>query len=271
MEPITSWSSERVSEWLKGLEAPLQQYPFSEWHLSGIDLLQLTSQELETLGVTKIGHQELILEAVEKLCALIYGLGGESLRSLTEKLRGVAHHLQMNIQSRWSLRSYNSHSASKLPARELQEVLDLITTAKGLFSLLNRYQFSQLCGFTASKNIITLCRDLGTTVQKDITIYEKEKDIISICRQLVAVCDEILTGSPDALLSHTTRLESVDLVPSDPGDQLGVEIISTGSSNHYVTGSVAKSAAEFCEKILAGDEVVQVNDQIVVGWSRGAC
>ncbi|XP_076151676.1 connector enhancer of kinase suppressor of ras 1 isoform X2 [Alosa pseudoharengus] len=280
MEPITSWSSERVSEWLKGLEAPLQQYPFSEWRLSGIDLLQLTSQELETLGVTKIGHQELILEAVEKLCALIYGLGGESLRSLTEKLRGVAHHLQMNIQSRWSLRSYNSHSASKLPAGELQEVLDLITTAKGLFSLLNRslcsglisgfhrYQFSQLCGFTASKNIITLCRDLGTTVQKDITIYEKEKDIISICRQLVAVCDEILTGSPDALLSHTTRLESVDLVPSDPGDQLGVEIISTGSSNHYVTGSVAKSAAEFCEKILAGDEVVQVNDQIVVGWSR---
>ncbi|XP_031435748.1 connector enhancer of kinase suppressor of ras 1 isoform X2 [Clupea harengus] len=268
MEPITSWSPERVSEWLKGLEAPLQKYPFSEWHLSGMELLQLTSQELEQLGVTKIGHQELILEAVEKLCALIYGLGGESLRVLTGKLRGVAHHLQMSIQRRWSLRSCNSQSDSKLPAGELQEVLDLITAAKGLFSLLNRNQFSQLSGYTASKNIITLCRDLGTTVQKDITIYEKEKDIISICRQLVAVCDEILTGSPDALLSHTARLESVDLVPTSPGDQLGIEIISTGSSNHYVTGTVAEFPADFCEKILAGDEVIQVNDQIVVGWSR---
>ncbi|KAL2098455.1 hypothetical protein ACEWY4_004935 [Coilia grayii] len=48
----------------------------------------------------------------------------------------------------------------------------------------------------------------------------------------------------------------------------GIEIISTGSSNHYVTGTVAESPADFCEKILAGDEVVQVNDQIVVGWSR---
>ncbi|KAL2098454.1 hypothetical protein ACEWY4_004934 [Coilia grayii] len=166
MEPITSWSSERVSEWLKGLEAPLQKYPFSEWRVSGMDLLQLTATELELLGVHKIGHQELILEAVEKLCALMYGLGGESLRSLTEKLRGVAHHLQRSIQGRWSLRSYDSHSATKLPSSELQEALDLITSAKGLFSLLNRYQFSQLSGFTASKNIITLCRDLGTTVQK---------------------------------------------------------------------------------------------------------
>lgn len=36
-----------------------------------MDLLQLTSKELEKLGVTKIGHQELILEAVEKLCFLV--------------------------------------------------------------------------------------------------------------------------------------------------------------------------------------------------------
>lgn len=64
--------------WLKylcalwpGLDAPLNQYPVSEWHLSGSDLLQLTSQDLEKLGVQKIGHQELILEAVEKLCSLV--------------------------------------------------------------------------------------------------------------------------------------------------------------------------------------------------------
>lgn len=36
-----------------------------------MDLLQLTSKDLENLGVNKIGHQELILEAVEKLCFLV--------------------------------------------------------------------------------------------------------------------------------------------------------------------------------------------------------
>jgi len=60
-----------MSVCLLGLDAPLQQYLFSEWQLSGSDLLQLSSSTLEKLGVHKIGHQELILEAVEKLCALV--------------------------------------------------------------------------------------------------------------------------------------------------------------------------------------------------------
>ncbi|XP_034087643.1 connector enhancer of kinase suppressor of ras 1 isoform X2 [Gymnodraco acuticeps] len=268
MEPITSWSEERVGEWLQGLNAPLHQYPISEWHLSGLDLLQLTCQDLEKLGVYKIGHQELILEAVEKLCSLTYGMGGENLRSLTEKLRAVAHTLQMGIQGRWRLNSYDGRSTTKLPAVILQMVVELITSAKGLFSLLNRYQFSQLSGCTSTKNIFNYCRELGEIVHKDTTVYEKEKDIISECRQLVSVCDEILSSSPENLLTHSAQLESVDLVPVSPGDHLGIEITSTSSSNHFVTGTAAESSDDAYLKILAGDEVIQVNDQIVVGWSR---
>ncbi|XP_035024603.2 connector enhancer of kinase suppressor of ras 1 [Hippoglossus stenolepis] len=269
MEPITSWSEERVSEWLRGLDAPLHQYPVSEWHLSGLDLLQLTSRELEELGVRKIGHQELVLESVEKLCSLTYGIGGENLRGLTEKLRAVAHTLQMGIQSRWRHNSYDGRSATKLSAGVLQVVVELITSAKGLFFLLNRYQFIQLSGNTSTKNIFSYCRELGEIVHKDSTVYDKEKDIISVCRQLVEVCDEILNSSAETLLTHTTQLESVDLVPVSPGDQLGIEITSTGSSNHYVTGTaVEPSNDDVYVRILAGDEVIQVNNQIVVGWSR---
>ncbi|XP_061599874.1 connector enhancer of kinase suppressor of ras 1 isoform X2 [Cololabis saira] len=105
-------------------------------------------------------------------------------------------------------------------------------------------------------------------LHKDTVVYEKEKDIISVCRQLVAVCDEILNSSPEALLTHTARLESVDLVPVSPDDQLGIEITSTSSSNHYVTGTAAEPSSDAYLRILAGDEVVKVNDQIVVGWSR---
>uniref|UniRef100_A0A8D3BD95 Connector enhancer of kinase suppressor of Ras 1 n=1 Tax=Scophthalmus maximus TaxID=52904 RepID=A0A8D3BD95_SCOMX len=269
MEPITSWSEERVGEWLQGLDAPLHQYPVSEWQLTGVDLLQLTSQDLEKLGVHKIGHQELILEAVEKLCSLTYGMGGENLRGLTEKLRAVAHTLQMGIQSRWRRNSYDGRSATKLPAGVLQVVVELVTSAKGLFFLLNRYQFLQLSGYTATKNIFGYCRELGAIVHKqDTTVYEKEKDIISVCRQLVVVCDQILNSSAEGLLTHTAQLESVDLVPVSPGDQLGIEITSTGSSNHYVTGTAAEPLNDVYVRILAGDEVIQVNNQIVVGWSR---
>ncbi|KAK7142285.1 hypothetical protein R3I94_011837 [Phoxinus phoxinus] len=248
MEPVASWSTERVTEWLKGLDAPLQQYSLSEWQLSGSDLLQLSSSRLENLGVHKIGHQELILEAVEKLCALTYSVGGDSLRSLTEKLRAVAHTLQMSIQGRWRVNTIDGQSATKLPQQVLQAVVDVITASNGLASMLTRYQFAQQTGYTANEKVTTLCKDLDTTVHKETAVFEKEKDIISICRQLVAVCDEILTVSPCTLLTHTAQLESVELVPTSPGDHV--------------------SSTEICEKILAGDEVIQVNGQIVVGWSR---
>ncbi|CAG10443.1 unnamed protein product, partial [Tetraodon nigroviridis] len=265
MEPITAWSEERVSQWLQGLDAPLQQYPTSTWHLSGMDLLQLTSKDLENLGVNKIGHQELILEAVEKLCFLMYGIGGESLLNLTEKLRAVSHTLQMGIQGRWRINSYDGGRTTKLSSGVLQLVVELIIAAKGLLSLLNRYQFFQLTEASINKTIFTYCKELGDIVHKqNSTALEKEKDIISVCRQVTAVCDDILASSSEALLTHTTQLESVDLVPVSPGDKLGIEIASTGSSNHYVTGAAAEASSDVFLKVLAGDEVIQVNDQIVV-------
>uniref|UniRef100_A0A3B5LEQ7 Connector enhancer of kinase suppressor of Ras 1 n=1 Tax=Xiphophorus couchianus TaxID=32473 RepID=A0A3B5LEQ7_9TELE len=163
-------------------------------------------------------------------CLQTYGMGGENLRGLTEKLRVVAHSLPIAIQGGWRHNSYDGRSATKLPAGVLKNVIELITS--------------------------------------DSTVYEKEKDIISVCRQLVEVCDEILNSSSDSLLTHTAQLESVNLVPATLGDQLGIEIASTSSSNHYVTGTAAEPSTDAYLRVLSGDEVIQVNDQIVVGWSR---
>lgn len=44
---------------------------FEREQITGEQLLHITHQELEELGVTRIGHQELILEAVDLLCALV--------------------------------------------------------------------------------------------------------------------------------------------------------------------------------------------------------
>ncbi|CAL9687224.1 unnamed protein product [Knipowitschia caucasica] len=268
MEPISSWSEERVMEWLRGLDAPLHLYPVSEWRLSGVDLLQLTSLDLDKLGVQKVGHQELLLEAVEKLCSLTYGLSGESLRSLTEKLRALGYTLQMGIQARWRRNIYEGRSTTKLSVGVLQLVVELITSAKGLFSLLNRYQFFQLNQNSCTQDIFSSCRQLGDIVHNDSSTFEKEKDIISVCRQLVGLCDDILKSNSELLLSHTAELESVHLVPASPGDPLGIEITSTSSANHYVSGTALEPSADVSLRILAGDEVIQVNEQIVVGWSR---
>lgn len=56
-----------------GLDDSLQQYVsnFEREKISGEQLLKITHQDLEELGVARIGHQELVLEAVDLLCALV--------------------------------------------------------------------------------------------------------------------------------------------------------------------------------------------------------
>lgn len=54
-----------------GLDDCLQDYPFEDWKLPGKYLLQLCPRSLEALTVWPLGHQELILDGVEQLRALV--------------------------------------------------------------------------------------------------------------------------------------------------------------------------------------------------------
>lgn len=58
---------------LLGLDDCLQQYvhKFEREKINGEQLLQISHQDLEDLGISRIGHQELVLEAVDLLCALV--------------------------------------------------------------------------------------------------------------------------------------------------------------------------------------------------------
>lgn len=66
---VAEWRPEQVTEWLKGLDNSIVSYIhwFSNNEVNGQQLLNLSPDELTHLGVYKLGHQELILEAVQQL------------------------------------------------------------------------------------------------------------------------------------------------------------------------------------------------------------
>jgi len=66
-------SSFSLSVCPSGLDDSLQQYVsnFEREKINGEQLLKISHQDLEELAVTRVGHQELILEAVDLLCALV--------------------------------------------------------------------------------------------------------------------------------------------------------------------------------------------------------
>uniref|UniRef100_A0A3Q2UGC0 Si:ch211-26b3.4 n=1 Tax=Fundulus heteroclitus TaxID=8078 RepID=A0A3Q2UGC0_FUNHE len=269
MEPISKWTPKQVLDWMKGLDDCLQQYvkSFEREQIGGEQLLHITHQELEELGVTRIGHQELILEAVDLLCALNYGLETENLRTLSHKLNASAKNLQNFILGRRRGGHYDGRASRRLPNDFLTSVVDLIGAAKNLLAWLDRSPFASVTEYSLLKNnIVQLCLELTTIVQQDCTVYETENKILHVCKTLAGICDHIISLSSDSLVSQSAHLEVVHLTSIMPSKGLGMYIKSTYDGLHVITGTTENSPADQCKKIHAGDEVIQVNHQTVVGW-----
>uniref|UniRef100_A0A8C4I7J0 Connector enhancer of kinase suppressor of Ras 2a n=1 Tax=Dicentrarchus labrax TaxID=13489 RepID=A0A8C4I7J0_DICLA len=254
---------------MKGLDDCLQQYVcvFERGGVCGERLLRISHAELEELGVSRIGHQELILEAVDLLCALNSGLETESVRTLAHKLGASAKNLQNFISGRRRSSQSESRSSRRLPNDLLTSVVDLITAAKSLLAWLDRSPFAAVADYSVTRNnVIQLCLELTTIVQQDCTVFETENKILHVCKTLSEVCEHIVCVSSDPLVSQSAHLELVHLTNIKPSEGLGMYIKSTYDGLHVITGTTEGSPADRCKKIHAGDEVIQVNHQTVVGW-----
>uniref|UniRef100_A0A3B4C027 Cnksr family member 3 n=1 Tax=Pygocentrus nattereri TaxID=42514 RepID=A0A3B4C027_PYGNA len=254
---------------MRGLDDSLQQYipNFEKEKIDGEQLLKISHQDLEELAVSRIGHQELILEAVDLLCALNYGVETDNLKTLVGRMRAASYNLHNCTSERRKNPSYDSSSSSKPPNEFLTAVVELIGAAKSMLAWLDRTPLTGITDFTSTKNrIIQLCLELTTTVQKDCTVYEMEEKILEVAQVLTEICDTTVRMTSDPLKTRTACLEEVHITNIRPGEGLGMYIKSTYDGLHVITGTTEHSPADRTQRIHAGDEVVQVNRQTVVGW-----
>ncbi|XP_034875313.1 connector enhancer of kinase suppressor of ras 1 isoform X1 [Mirounga leonina] len=254
MEPVASWTPGKVAAWLRGLDDSLQDYCFEDWELSGKYLLQLCPRSLEALTVWPLGHQELILEGVEQLRALSSGLQTENLQSLTEGLLEGTYAFQNLVQG-------HLEGCAEPPADVLSAAVELAHEARTLLFWLNRYLFSHLNDFSACQKIGQLCGELGQALQEDSPVAEKESRVLGICSHVAGICHHILSCSPQELLEQRAVLERVQL-----DHPLGLEVHTTSNCLHFVSRVGTQVPADSRLQILPGDEIVQVNEQVVVGW-----
>ncbi|NXD94913.1 CNKR1 kinase, partial [Chaetorhynchus papuensis] len=292
MEPVRSWGPAQAAAWLRGLDTAVQGYPFEAWGLSGPDLLGLDVGVLEALGVWPLGHQELLLEAVEQLRNLDTGLESTSLRTLTERLQELAQGIQSLVQEGLSAGDAPQPPSLTLLAR----VIDLVGAAKELFSWLNRsgvgegtpgcrvpptlgaefclpprYLFSTLNDFSASRDIILLCAQLAETLQaaRGAARAPLTPRCHLQCQHIVGICESIVGCSPPALLDRRAVLQHVRLeLPPGPQGSPPMEGGREPRTGHpTVPLPPAQALAAHGDHILPGDEIVQVNEQVVVGWT----
>uniref|UniRef100_A0A3Q0SB44 Cnksr family member 3 n=1 Tax=Amphilophus citrinellus TaxID=61819 RepID=A0A3Q0SB44_AMPCI len=251
------------------LDDSLQKYipSFQQLQVDGEKLLRMSHQELLPLGVARVGHQELILEAVDLLCALNYGVESDNLKTLVGKMRTAHHNLSSAVTQRRMNPAYHSKNSHQPSNEFLTAVVELIGVAKNLLAWLDRTPLTSANDFTSTKRkIIQLCLELTSTVQKDCTVYEMEERILEVSQALNGICEKTVQATSDPSKRELSCLEEVHITNVKPGEGLGIYIKSTYDGLHVITGTTENSPADKTQRIHAGDEVIQVNKQTVVGW-----
>ncbi|GAA6215467.1 connector enhancer of kinase suppressor of ras 3-like [Lates japonicus] len=269
MEAVSKWTPQQVVDWMRGLDDSLQQYipSFQRQQVDGEKLLRMSHQELLSLGVSRVGHQELVLEAVDLLCALNYGVESDNLKTLVGKMRVAHHNLSSAVSQRRKNPAYQNKNSHQPSNEFLTAVVELIGAAKSLLAWLDRTPLTSPNDFTSTKSrIIQLCLELTSTVQKDCTVYEMEEKILEVSRALNGICEKTVQATSDPSKSEMACLEEVHISNIKPGEGLGIYIKSTYDGLHVITGTTENSPADKTQRIHAGDEVIQVNKQTVVGW-----
>ncbi|KOB66350.1 Connector enhancer of kinase suppressor of ras 2 [Operophtera brumata] len=130
---VAEWSPDQVADWLSGLGPTVAQYvpALRARGLDGPKLLMMRCDDLEYLGMHIIGHQELLLEAVEHLRNFQYELSRECIQQLALKVSVVATTLARQLRH---------HTDARLDTQILADVARTVHAVKPLVCWLDRQQ-----------------------------------------------------------------------------------------------------------------------------------
>ncbi|XP_046980392.1 uncharacterized protein LOC124545493 isoform X1 [Schistocerca americana] len=257
---VAEWKPEQVTEWLKGLDNAVLPYihSFLNNEVSGQQLLNLRPDDLDHLGVHKLGHQELILEAVEHLRDFHYELDRENLQLLALRLSCSANSLYKELlQNTVSL---------PVSTQTLADVANVISAVKPLVCWLDRSPFTGQLEYHERKvSLLRLSLKIATCAHLDRFAERPIEEIRSSCQELGKLADGIIQDIVDPLVLQPASLDLATL-RKRPGDELGFFLVPSFHGIHQIGEIKFSSPAHQCGKIEEGDEVVQVNYQTVVGW-----
>ncbi|CAH1798261.1 unnamed protein product, partial [Owenia fusiformis] len=222
------------------------------------------------MEITKIGHQEMILEAIDLLCGLHYGLETENIQSIALNIECKCRSLHNDIKARQRAYEYLASTMTlptKLQTHVLSGIIDIISSIKNMISWLDRSPFEGTDEYMMLRqNFTQHAMDLVESAQSDkSSLTEIEKNIMKTTAKLADICEDLIKNSKDPLIIQPVSLE-LATIRKKPDEELGMKIQSTPHGTHIIDGITEQSPADLCAKIEEGDEVIQVNYQTVIGW-----
>uniref|UniRef100_A0A914W941 Connector enhancer of kinase suppressor of ras 2 n=1 Tax=Plectus sambesii TaxID=2011161 RepID=A0A914W941_9BILA len=276
---VQIWSVNDVVQWLRGLDDCVLPYiaAVAEAGIDGSRLLMLTYDDLVDMHISSVGVRQIIMQGVELLVNLCYNMEHENLQSLAMTLCVRARNLQHEMISVSPLAASIQQQPSAMQSR--RQIVNLLNRlcvgvsyvaeeTKKIVFWLDRSPFDRLRQYVALRNQIM---DLVVSMVKAANVPSKDMlssptKIANNCEQLCFTCEQIIRDIDDPLILYTATLERAILRKTKPTCEWGVNLQSSYRGVHVISEVKMQSPADVCGKVDAGDEILQINGQTVVGW-----
>uniref|UniRef100_A0A5S6QN54 PH domain-containing protein n=1 Tax=Trichuris muris TaxID=70415 RepID=A0A5S6QN54_TRIMR len=270
LDVVNSWNEEDVISWLRGLDDVVVPYlqHFTSSGINGRRLLLLTSVDLIDMGITNLHALRTFSNAIQLLINLCYEIDSENLQCIALQLSAKSRNLMHDLRCFVTPKGSKSFEWEVLSNSILSELSCLAEHTKKMVSWLDRSPFNADSSYHQIRDTIlhlvvriiqiirSSCRNVGETT----------KNVQMLCAQLCTMCDRIVEESRDPLVLQTAYLENVIVKRSSLQDELGFNIEAPYKGMHIISEVKFRSPADFCGRLMAGDEIIQVNKRTVIGW-----
>lgn len=187
-------------------------HSFTNHGVNGQQLLSLRPEDLEQLGVFKLGHQEIILQAVEYLRDFHYELDRENLQLLALRLSCQAHSLHNEL--------VRQTDSKPVTTQTLSDVAAVVTAVKPLVRWLDRAPFSGHLDYNEKKtDLMRLSLEMAMCAQRDRFAEKPIEEIRMTCEQLATLADYIIQDVADPMILQPASLDLATL-KKKPGDDI---------------------------------------------------
>lgn len=196
-------------------------------------MLSLRPEDLEQLGVIKLGHQEIILEAVEYLRNFHYELDRENLQLLALRLSCQSHSLYNELTKQTD--------SKPVTTQTLSDVVCVINSVKPLIRWLDRSPFSGQLEYNDKKiQLLKLSIEMSTCAQRDRFAEKPIEEIRDTCEELGKLADYIIQDISDPMILQPSSLDLATL-KKRPGDDL---------VSHYLFSNIYSSHFYYLPRIF---------------------
>uniref|UniRef100_A0A0N5BWG2 Connector enhancer of kinase suppressor of ras 2 n=1 Tax=Strongyloides papillosus TaxID=174720 RepID=A0A0N5BWG2_STREA len=273
---VSSWNCDQFAEWLKGVDDGIIAYipKIKKANIVGKNLNVIDEEYLENIGIYSFGIRRIIMQAINSLLYFCRDIEKDNLQKLMmicvsklDMLIGCVQKVQTTPEqikniSKDNLR-LNVYTFLNNTYSNLAYVVDEV---KKIVFWLDRSPFDRLDMYIKIREkILNDCIDLAKVVSLRSRNILKTNSIYTKAKKMKEYLLELIRSRNDPIFVCTSFTERA-VVKINEQMECGINIQSSFRGVHVISEIRADSPADQCEKLDAGDEILQINGITVIGW-----